>query len=89
MDVDNFLEEPNTLMDLIHMEKVIIAPVLESSSMYSNFWDGMNEHVRFVLLHSFLCSAYQGPLHHYHGNQIMVTLMFGNSNTTFQNIYFT
>ncbi|XP_033643048.1 procollagen galactosyltransferase 1-like [Asterias rubens] len=43
VDVDNFLENPDVLMQLMAHQKTVIAPMLESTKMYSNFWGGMNQ----------------------------------------------
>lgn len=42
LDVDNFLTYPRTLHRLIERKKPIIAPMLRSTSMYSNFWAGVD-----------------------------------------------
>ena len=49
MDVDNFLENPDVLTQLIAQQKTVIAPMLESTKMYSNFWGGMNQKVSLCL----------------------------------------
>ncbi|KAM4021454.1 procollagen galactosyltransferase 2 isoform 2-T2 [Anomaloglossus baeobatrachus] len=41
IDVDNFLTNPQTLNRLIEENKTIVAPMLESRTLYSNFWCGM------------------------------------------------
>ncbi|XP_022094923.1 procollagen galactosyltransferase 1-like isoform X2 [Acanthaster planci] len=43
VDVDNFLENPRVLLDLMTQEKTVIAPMLVSTKMYSNFWGGTNQ----------------------------------------------
>ncbi|XP_033127179.1 procollagen galactosyltransferase 2-like isoform X2 [Anneissia japonica] len=44
IDADNFLENNETLKILISANKPMIAPMLESTTMYSNFWAGTNEY---------------------------------------------
>ncbi|KAK1329292.1 hypothetical protein QTO34_011473 [Cnephaeus nilssonii] len=41
IDVDNFLTNPQTLSLLIAENKTIVAPMLESRGLYSNFWCGI------------------------------------------------
>ncbi|XP_060053804.1 procollagen galactosyltransferase 2 [Erinaceus europaeus] len=41
IDVDNFLTNPKTLSLMIAENKTIVAPMLESRSLYSNFWCGI------------------------------------------------
>ncbi|XP_069497173.1 procollagen galactosyltransferase 2 [Ambystoma mexicanum] len=41
VDSDNFLTNPQTLNLLIAENKTIVAPMLESRSLYSNFWCGI------------------------------------------------
>ncbi|XP_073439011.1 procollagen galactosyltransferase 2 isoform X1 [Dendrobates tinctorius] len=41
IDVDNFITNPQTLNHLIEENKTIVAPMLESRTLYSNFWCGM------------------------------------------------
>lgn len=41
LDADVFLINPNTLRNLISKGKTIVAPLLKSDGMYSNFWAGM------------------------------------------------
>ncbi|XP_044530838.1 procollagen galactosyltransferase 2 [Gracilinanus agilis] len=41
IDVDNFLTNPQTLNLMISENKTIVAPMLESRSLYSNFWCGI------------------------------------------------
>ncbi|XP_053549831.1 procollagen galactosyltransferase 2 isoform X2 [Bombina bombina] len=41
IDADNFLTNPQTLNLLIQENKTIVAPMLESRTLYSNFWCGM------------------------------------------------
>eukprot|EP00058_Branchiostoma_floridae_P008205 XP_002593693.1 hypothetical protein BRAFLDRAFT_107673 [Branchiostoma floridae] len=43
MDADNLVTNPRTLKLLIAQNRPIIAPMLESSTAYSNFWCGMTE----------------------------------------------
>lgn len=47
-DADNFLTYPRTLHRLIEQKKSIIAPMLRSTSMYSNFWAGMDSNGYYV-----------------------------------------
>ncbi|XP_062962620.1 procollagen galactosyltransferase 2-like [Cynocephalus volans] len=41
IDVDNFLTNPQTLILMIAENKTIVAPMLESRGLYSNFWCGI------------------------------------------------
>nr|XP_035932626.1 procollagen galactosyltransferase 2 isoform X2 [Halichoerus grypus] len=41
IDVDNFLTNPQTLNLMIAENKTIVAPMLESRALYSNFWCGI------------------------------------------------
>ncbi|XP_027469517.1 procollagen galactosyltransferase 2 [Zalophus californianus] len=41
IDVDNFLTNPQTLNLMIAENKTIVAPMLESRGLYSNFWCGI------------------------------------------------
>ncbi|OBS70483.1 hypothetical protein A6R68_00975 [Neotoma lepida] len=41
IDVDNFLTNPQTLTLMIAENKTIVAPMLESRGLYSNFWCGI------------------------------------------------
>ncbi|XP_038614151.1 procollagen galactosyltransferase 2 [Tachyglossus aculeatus] len=41
IDADNFLTNPQTLNLMIAENKTIVAPMLESRSLYSNFWCGI------------------------------------------------
>lgn len=43
MDSDVFITEPGALKELIAKDKVVVAPMLASDGMYSNFWGGMTE----------------------------------------------
>ncbi|KFO26337.1 Procollagen galactosyltransferase 2 [Fukomys damarensis] len=41
VDVDNFLTNPQTLNLMIAENKTVVAPMLESRGLYSNFWCGI------------------------------------------------
>lgn len=43
IDADNILMNPYSLRHLIKADKVLVAPMLDSTTMYSNFWGGMDE----------------------------------------------
>ncbi|XP_023246412.1 glycosyltransferase 25 family member isoform X2 [Copidosoma floridanum] len=43
LDADVFLTNPNTLDSLISKNKTVVAPLLKSEGMYSNFWAGMTD----------------------------------------------
>ncbi|XP_014225568.1 glycosyltransferase 25 family member [Trichogramma pretiosum] len=43
LDADVFLTNPDTLNLLISQEKLVVAPLLKSDGMYSNFWSGMTD----------------------------------------------
>jgi len=45
LDADVFLTNPNAIRNLICKEYTVVAPLLRSDGMYSNFWAGMtSEH---------------------------------------------
>jgi collagen beta-1,O-galactosyltransferase len=44
LDADAFLSSPKILYELIDLELPIVAPMLISDGLYSNFWCGMSEH---------------------------------------------
>lgn len=48
LDADVFLTNPRTLRDLILKEETVVAPLLRSDGMYSNFWAGMTEDHYYV-----------------------------------------
>lgn len=41
LDADVFLTNPNTLNELILKNETVVAPLLKSDGLYSNFWAGM------------------------------------------------
>ncbi|XP_026474672.1 glycosyltransferase 25 family member [Ctenocephalides felis] len=41
LDADVFLTNPDTLLNLIAENEIVISPMLKSDGMYSNFWCGM------------------------------------------------
>ncbi|KAG7211162.1 hypothetical protein KM043_010486 [Ampulex compressa] len=41
LDADVFLINPNTLSELISKQQTVVAPLLRSDGLYSNFWAGM------------------------------------------------
>ncbi|CAL7944133.1 unnamed protein product [Xylocopa violacea] len=43
LDADVFLTNPNTLDELISKNQTVVAPLLKSDGMYSNFWAGMTD----------------------------------------------
>lgn len=43
LDTDAFLTNPNLLHDLISENKTVVAPLLQSTSLYSNFWGDMDK----------------------------------------------
>lgn len=43
MDADVFLTNPNTLRSLIELNLPVVAPMMKTESLYSNFWGGMRE----------------------------------------------
>ncbi|XP_077970320.1 procollagen galactosyltransferase 2-like [Styela clava] len=43
IDADNILMNPYSLQHLMDADKVVVAPMLQSISLYSNFWGGMAE----------------------------------------------
>lgn len=42
LDADVFLTNPNTLDELTSKNRTVVAPLLKSDGLYSNFWAGMN-----------------------------------------------
>lgn len=49
VDTDNLLTNRQVLSDMIAQNLTIVAPMLESKSLYSNFWCGVTPEVRFDL----------------------------------------
>lgn len=43
IDADVFITNPNALNELITKDKTVVAPLLKSDGLYSNFWSGMTE----------------------------------------------
>lgn len=43
LDADVFLTNPNTLDELILKNETVVAPLLKSDGLYSNFWAGMTD----------------------------------------------
>ena len=43
LDADVLLTDPNTLTSLVNKNLMIVAPMLSSIGLYSNFWAGMSE----------------------------------------------
>jgi len=43
LDADVFLTNSRTLQELVSKEKLVVAPMLPSIGLYSNFWGGMSE----------------------------------------------
>ncbi|XP_076241704.1 glycosyltransferase 25 family member isoform X2 [Calliopsis andreniformis] len=41
LDADVFITNPNTLNELISKNRTVVAPLLKSDGLYSNFWTGM------------------------------------------------
>lgn len=48
LDADVFLTNPDTLRNLIGKGKTVVAPLLKSDGMYSNFWAGMSPEYYYV-----------------------------------------
>lgn len=48
IDADIFLTNPKTLDDLVSKNLTIVAPLLKSDGMYSNFWAGMTQDYYYV-----------------------------------------
>ncbi|CAM9150631.1 unnamed protein product, partial [Bubo scandiacus] len=46
IDADNLLTNPQTLNLMIAENKTLVAPVLESRSLYCNFWCGITPQAR-------------------------------------------
>lgn len=49
MDSDNLLTNPRVLNLLMAENLTLAAPMLESRSLYSNYWCGVTPQVRFTL----------------------------------------
>lgn len=47
VDSDNLLKNSQVLSDMIAENLTIVAPMLDSKSLYSNFWCGVTPQVRF------------------------------------------
>ena len=43
LDADVLLTDPNTLTSLVNKNLMVVAPMLSSIGLYSNFWAGMSE----------------------------------------------
>lgn len=41
LDADVFLTNPSTLDELVSKNRTVVAPLLKSDGLYSNFWAGM------------------------------------------------
>uniref|UniRef100_A0A336MPN9 CSON004334 protein n=1 Tax=Culicoides sonorensis TaxID=179676 RepID=A0A336MPN9_CULSO len=48
LDADAILTEPNTLKYLTSLKLPIVAPMLQSESLYTNFWGGMSPNYYYV-----------------------------------------
>ncbi|XP_076622754.1 glycosyltransferase 25 family member [Colletes latitarsis] len=48
LDADIFLTNPNTLDELISKNLTVVAPLLKSDGLYSNFWAGMNSNYYYL-----------------------------------------
>ncbi|XP_015608067.1 glycosyltransferase 25 family member [Cephus cinctus] len=48
LDADAFLTNPKTLKNLVKSNHTVVAPLLKSDGMYSNFWAGMTEDYYYV-----------------------------------------
>ncbi|XP_046603252.1 glycosyltransferase 25 family member [Neodiprion virginianus] len=48
IDADAFLTNPKTLSELISKDETVIAPLLKSDGMYSNFWAGMTKEYYYM-----------------------------------------
>ncbi|KAL8178127.1 UNVERIFIED_CONTAM: Procollagen galactosyltransferase 2 [Gekko kuhli] len=58
VDADNFLTNPEVLNLLIAENKTIVAPMLESRTLYSNFWCGMTPQASDVtVVFLLICTA--------------------------------
>jgi len=43
LDADVFLTNPETLANLMDKEKIVVAPMLPTTGLYSNFWAGISD----------------------------------------------
>lgn len=48
LDSDAFLTNKLTLKDLVQLDLTVVAPMLRSDGLYSNFWCGMSEDFYYV-----------------------------------------
>lgn len=48
LDADVFLTNSNTLQNLVLKGETVVAPLLKSDGMYSNFWAGMTAEYYYV-----------------------------------------
>lgn len=53
-DSDNLLTNPQVLTLLMAENKTLVAPMLESRTLYSNFWCGMTPQVHIFLVYLYL-----------------------------------
>jgi hypothetical protein len=48
LDADVFLINPSTLRNLVQKGEAVVAPLLKSDGMYSNFWAGMTAEYYYI-----------------------------------------
>ncbi|XP_012584375.1 PREDICTED: procollagen galactosyltransferase 2 [Condylura cristata] len=65
IDVDNFLTNPQTLSLMMAENKTIVAPMLESRGLYSNFWCGITPQASVRLRNSGCVQMYLCNREHY------------------------
>ncbi|KAK2578642.1 hypothetical protein KPH14_012134 [Odynerus spinipes] len=53
IDADVFLTNPNTLTNLVSKEHTVVAPLLRSDGLYSNFWAGMTDDYYYLRTESY------------------------------------
>lgn len=54
LDADVFLTDNQALKKLVNLNLPIVAPMLESQSLYTNFWGGMRENYYYKRTHEYL-----------------------------------
>ncbi|XP_055379043.1 glycosyltransferase 25 family member [Condylostylus longicornis] len=84
LDADVFLTNPNTLTELIKFDLPIVAPMLSSEGLYSNFWCGMSENYYYLRTDEYKQiyenkknGNYPVPMIH---SSVLVNLNYVNSN---------
>ncbi|XP_014661616.1 PREDICTED: procollagen galactosyltransferase 2-like [Priapulus caudatus] len=75
VDSDNFLEYEDTLNELIKQERLLVAPMLESSTAFSNFWCGQDENGYYKRTEEYLPTLQRERLGCFHVPMIHSTFL--------------